>query len=265
MNKLLGALLAAGAALTSTAPAVADTGTLSLQQVYDAGGGAYFDVAAVHPYTVVDPAVCWSSVDAFCAIETVRKTMVANGDAAKELWLTEYGWSSSPLAPWSVDEPRQADFVAKAHDFGAAGRKAANRREPPRRTFGEPAFTVALNQPIGAQRHRDIEAASHIEAEEAGRGHADDVEGDTLETNGLLQHRRGAAKLALLAVYSEMDRHFRPAPTTISEGLRMRAAPVSAAPRGDTIRASPALPGRRIRGEDAPHAHEREPDRADLP
>lgn len=85
-----------------------------LQSVYDAGGGRWFDVAAVHPYTVADPTVCWSSIDAFCAIETVRRTMVANGDAAKELWLTEYGWSSSPLAPWSVDEARQADYVAKA-------------------------------------------------------------------------------------------------------------------------------------------------------
>lgn len=91
-----------------------------LEQVYELGGGGFFDVAAVHPYTAgVDPMSCWTengsnAEEAWCGIETVRDVMVRNGDAAKELWLTEYGWSSSPAASWSVDEATQAAFVTNA-------------------------------------------------------------------------------------------------------------------------------------------------------
>lgn len=90
-----------------------------VEKLYELGAKPYFDVLAVHPYTTADPTSCWTSgalpsMDAFCAIEQVRKTMVAHGDGEKEIWLTEYGWSSSPLAPWSVDEATQATYVAKA-------------------------------------------------------------------------------------------------------------------------------------------------------
>ena len=50
---------------------------------------------------------------------------------------------------------------------------------------------------IGAQRQRDVEAAADVEPEEVRRRHADDVELDALEADGLLQHRRRAAEFAL--------------------------------------------------------------------
>lgn len=92
-----------------------------LQQLYAAGAGPFFDAVAVHPYTATDPDHCWRapasrrpSPDAFCAVDEVRRTMLRNGDGAKQVWLTEFGWSSSPLAPWSTDEARQASYLAKA-------------------------------------------------------------------------------------------------------------------------------------------------------
>jgi len=92
-----------------------------LAGLYAAGAGSFFDVVAVHPYTgVADPTWCWNeggtakrAKDAFCGIEEVRNTMVANGDSAKPIWLTEFGWSTT-TGPYGVSEAVQADFLTKA-------------------------------------------------------------------------------------------------------------------------------------------------------
>ena len=92
-----------------------------LGRLYRAGARPYFDVAAVHPYTgAVDPTLCWRQPqtrelarDAFCAIRQVRATMVANGDARKRIWLTEFGWSTYD-GPYGVSEARQAELLGKA-------------------------------------------------------------------------------------------------------------------------------------------------------
>lgn len=91
-----------------------------LQGIYSAGGGAYFDVVAVHPYTNnVDPTACWYEGSttryakfAFCGIEEVRKTMLANGDS-RSIWLTEMGWSTSAVTS-GVTEANQAAYLTKA-------------------------------------------------------------------------------------------------------------------------------------------------------
>ena len=50
----------------------------------------------------------------------VHRLMVANGDGAKKLWFTEFGWSTHPTAAGSanwnrgVTDATQADFVIKA-------------------------------------------------------------------------------------------------------------------------------------------------------
>jgi hypothetical protein len=92
-----------------------------LAQLYTAGAAPYFDAVAVHPYTgIVDPTWCWNEAgttklakDAFCGIEEVRRTMVAAGDSAKTMWLTEFGWSTNTGA-YGVSETVQADFLVKA-------------------------------------------------------------------------------------------------------------------------------------------------------
>ncbi len=92
-----------------------------LAQLYKAGAKKHFDVVAVHPYTgSVDPTWCWDQAgraklakDAFCGIEEVRKTMVSNGDAAKGIWLTEFGWSTS-TGDYGVSEAQQAEYLTAA-------------------------------------------------------------------------------------------------------------------------------------------------------
>lgn len=93
-----------------------------LQGMYAAGARGYFDAAAVHPYTnTTDPTLCWNasgstmrSIDAFCGIESIRSVMVANGDSAKNLWLTEFGWSTASGASNGVSEAVQADYLTKS-------------------------------------------------------------------------------------------------------------------------------------------------------
>jgi hypothetical protein len=92
-----------------------------LSSMYAAGAKAYFDAGAVHPYTnKVDPTQCWNdsngkkSIDAFCGIETVRDVMVSNGDSAKNLWLTEFGWATASNASNGVTEATQADYLTKS-------------------------------------------------------------------------------------------------------------------------------------------------------
>jgi arabinogalactan endo-1,4-beta-galactosidase len=107
--------------------AVVLTGGLSksdyafVSDLYAAGARRYFDAVAIHPYTGnVDPLSCWKQAgttklafDAFCGIEEVRNTMVANGDSAKSIWLTEFGWSTT-RGPYGVTEATQATFLVAA-------------------------------------------------------------------------------------------------------------------------------------------------------
>lgn len=94
-----------------------------LRKLYAAGARRYFDAVAVHPYTgTVDPRICWNqagttrrAIDAFCGIEAVRHTMVSHGDAAKSIWLTEFGWSTT-TGPYGVSEATQATFLIAALD-----------------------------------------------------------------------------------------------------------------------------------------------------
>jgi hypothetical protein len=55
-----------------------------VQGMYDNGAGPFIDGIAIHPYG--DP-IHWD------AIRDTRRVMVANGDADKGIWLTEYGWN----------------------------------------------------------------------------------------------------------------------------------------------------------------------------
>ena len=66
-----------------------------LAKVYAGGGKNYFDAVAFHPYScpampsLVQQWTGWSMMQS--TVPSVRSVMVANGDAAKQLWLTEFG------------------------------------------------------------------------------------------------------------------------------------------------------------------------------
>jgi polysaccharide biosynthesis protein PslG len=99
-----------------------------LEDVYRAGGGNYFDAVAVQPYTYgVDPTDSWNGVhdwedpdrissNAFPAIQEVRRSMVAFGDEAKDVWLTEFGYSTT-TQDGGVSAATQAAFLVKAYRY----------------------------------------------------------------------------------------------------------------------------------------------------
>ncbi len=60
-----------------------------LPDLYSLGAKKYFDIAAIHPYTYGD--VISSTVKLATAIDDARTIMAANGDANKNLWITELG------------------------------------------------------------------------------------------------------------------------------------------------------------------------------
>lgn len=82
-----------------------------MDAVYAAGGGGYFDVGNVHAYYIA------AAADG-TALQQVRGAMNANGDAAKPLWLTEFGYATHAStttpdepAPSAKLEQDQADLI----------------------------------------------------------------------------------------------------------------------------------------------------------
>jgi polysaccharide biosynthesis protein PslG len=109
-----------------------------LQTLYAINGGevtGYFDVLSAHPSGFSNPPDCtpatpecslsggWNTDDSFFAFTRVseyRDIMVANGDAGKPIWFTEFGYCSSPTPPPGyeycsyVTEDQQAQFLQQA-------------------------------------------------------------------------------------------------------------------------------------------------------
>jgi hypothetical protein len=110
-----------------------------LQQFYAFAGGAgkkYFDVLGAHPGSNLNPPdTLWPSQPGpgcamgnqwcdhpsfyFRRVEALRQVMEQNGDGNKQMWLTEFGWSTRNDAPGYgygqyVTEQNQADYLVRA-------------------------------------------------------------------------------------------------------------------------------------------------------
>ncbi len=135
-------VISAGLAPTSQWDDVAVPDTVFLQQMYDAGAAPYFDVLGVHGagYKAppeMDPAVVATDstlhnddpspperkrVYCFRHVEDMRQVMVHNGDAAKQVALLEFGWTSDPRPDSSyhwhaVSEEEKADYLVRAYQY----------------------------------------------------------------------------------------------------------------------------------------------------
>jgi polysaccharide biosynthesis protein PslG len=112
-----------------------------LQQLYAINGGeviGYFDVLSAHPSGFSNPPDCtpatpecslsggWNTDDSFFAFTRVseyRDIMVQNGDAAKPIWFTEFGYCSTPTPPpgyeycKNVTEDQQSQFLVQAYSM----------------------------------------------------------------------------------------------------------------------------------------------------
>jgi Big-like domain-containing protein len=103
-----------------------------LGQVYAAGAGGSFDAAAVHTDTacLVDPPSSFYRDGAdiarftFLGFRTVHDVMVANGDAAKPIWMTELGWttttSTCARGMWAGQKPSGVSEAAQAANLTEA-------------------------------------------------------------------------------------------------------------------------------------------------
>jgi hypothetical protein len=83
---------------------------LFLQAIYDAGGGPYFDVVAIHPYThpVLEGAPILVS-----RLESLRSVMMTNGDSFKPIWLTEFGWTA---VRDDITDETQGEWLHQSYD-----------------------------------------------------------------------------------------------------------------------------------------------------
>lgn len=97
-----------------------------LQEMYAAGAGGSFDALGVHPYVFgrSPDAVTDDPRHSFSGLAQLRAVMVANGDAAKPIWITEMSWSTNTRPPAAdpaggqaegISEATQADYLARAY------------------------------------------------------------------------------------------------------------------------------------------------------
>lgn len=75
--------------------ALAGADTEFLDRMYEAGAQPYFDALALHPYSIPrSPSDCSDSRWAYaCGIDAIR-SMMQHHDDPKDIWITEFGWSS---------------------------------------------------------------------------------------------------------------------------------------------------------------------------
>ena len=128
-------LVSAGLAPTGTDNDAAMPDTAFLQEMYDAGAAAYFDVLGANapgykappeldPAAAVAPEYGGGRWFAFRHVEDLRAMMVANGDGHKQVAILELGWTTDQVNPdyaWhAVDEATQADYLVRAYQYAVA-------------------------------------------------------------------------------------------------------------------------------------------------
>ncbi len=129
-------VITAGLTPTGTWNNEATPDDLFLQQMYDAGAKAYFDVLGAHgagfkappemsPEAVAaNPSYGGHRFFCFRRVEDLRAVMVKNGDSNKQVWLLEFGWTSDEVHPayaWhKVTEQQKADYIVGAYKWAAS-------------------------------------------------------------------------------------------------------------------------------------------------
>jgi len=112
----------AGALAPTLEPEGSDLGLndlLFLERMYAAGAAGYFDALAVHAYGLGFPPDEPPAPDAlnFRRVELLRAIMVAHGDAAKGMVLTESGWNDSPRWTRAVTPGARIDYTLAGYEW----------------------------------------------------------------------------------------------------------------------------------------------------
>jgi polysaccharide biosynthesis protein PslG len=109
----------------------------TLYIVMNGSSGGYFDLLGLHapgfkappdadPADVAaDPKLGGQRAFCFRHIEDMRRIMVENGDAGKQVAILEFGWTSdprvdSPYSWHSVSEEQKADYLVRAYQYARA-------------------------------------------------------------------------------------------------------------------------------------------------
>lgn len=128
-----------------------------LERMYAAGAGRYFDALAAHAYGLKFPPEEPPAPDAlnFRRVELLRALMVAHGDAAKPIFITEGGWNDSPRWTQAVKPLARVEYTLRAFQWAEANWPYvpavcvwAFRYPAPQRSYGDyftlvtPEFTL---------------------------------------------------------------------------------------------------------------------------
>jgi hypothetical protein len=116
-------VLSAGLAPTNEQSDLAMDDRDFLRAMYAAGARDAFDVLAAHPYGFSylpdDPYGAHKGLN-FARLQDLRDIMVENGDAGKPVWITEFGYTTSPpsdSAELRVTEGEQGQFLMRAFEI----------------------------------------------------------------------------------------------------------------------------------------------------
>ena len=122
-----------------TDPSIAIDDVQYLRQAYQYNNGeikGYFDNLGAHPGSNNNPPDTmwpgnpgpgpgWQTDPSFYfrRVEQLRQVMIDNGDAAKQIWLTEFGWTTLNQAPGyeygaQVSAQDQANYLVRAFEIG---------------------------------------------------------------------------------------------------------------------------------------------------
>ncbi|MDJ0753999.1 MAG: hypothetical protein QNJ45_10800 [Ardenticatenaceae bacterium] len=129
-------VISAGLAPTGTEPPLAMPDDEFLRGMYAAGGASYFDVLGLNaPGYKAPPEISPNDIDqypqygkyrwhVFRHVEDMRRIMVEEGDAAKQIAILEMGWTTDPRESaygWhAVSGEEQAEYLVGAYQFAAA-------------------------------------------------------------------------------------------------------------------------------------------------
>ncbi|CAN3132514.1 cellulase family glycosylhydrolase (plasmid) [Mycobacterium sp. smrl_JER01] len=104
-------VLAGSLGATTDVSGISVTPQRFLAQMYEAGAGGYFDALSYHPYHFTLPFSQGAGTlnTPLEQVKALYELMVANGDADKKIWATEYGTATTP--GWGVTQAEQAALL----------------------------------------------------------------------------------------------------------------------------------------------------------
>jgi hypothetical protein len=90
-----------------------------LERMYEAGAAPHFDALAAHAYGQTFPPDASPAPDAinFRRVELLRGIMVAYGDGAKPIYVTEAGWNDHPRWTGAVSPAQRIKYTIGAYEW----------------------------------------------------------------------------------------------------------------------------------------------------